>query len=210
MSGNADREDSCSTKTQGGSATQKEKFPEPTDDPYFGRLVAQGSLRSSDHQRKFLARKSQVPAQFESRTRFQSQPGEYAAVVLSNAFAFLHIWKCGGTTIVDLTGSPQQWSLNEKMIQNRKWLAYVRDPINRFLSAWAECGYRQFHGTISFGGFEEHSTLNWLDDNYDFRVRAFLREVQDFIFPNIWMSCHTHAHPQVRNSPSGSFEPFAM
>lgn len=186
------------TMTQSGETigTMKIEFPPPENDPYFDQLIEKGSMRSVDHHRKFLARKSRISSQFGSKVRFQSQPGEYAAIVVSQQFAFLHIWKCGGTTMAGLTDGHQS-SLIEPWIQRREWVAFVRDPIDRFLSGWAECGFRQYEGTLSFGGFEEHSTLNWLDDTYDFRVRAFLHEVQDFTFPDVWMSCHTHAHPQA-------------
>lgn len=188
--------DALTSQTIGNVDHPKTAFPEPVDDPYFKRLVEQGSMRSAEHHRKFLARKERITSQFESKVRFQSQPGEFAAIVISYRFAFLHIWKCGGTTMASLTDG-RQFSLTEPWIQKRQWVAFVRDPIDRFLSAWAECGYRQYEGELSFGGFEAHSTLNWLDDTYDFRVRAFLHEVQDFTFPDVWMSCHTHAHPQT-------------
>lgn len=191
-----DSNEDGSTKIHESVMPEKKEFPVPVGDAYFETLVAQGSMRSSDHQRKFLARKSRISSQFESRTRFQSQPGEFAAIVISPKFAFLHIWKCGGTTVADLAGGKQSY-LSEQWIQNRQWVAFVRDPIDRFISAWAECGFRQYEGTLSFGGYESHSTLNWLDDNFDFRIRAFLHEVQDFTFPDVWMSCHTHAHPQA-------------
>lgn len=175
-------------KIEQTSAHQKREFPVPEDE-YFDRLVDQGSLRSSYHQRKFLARKSRISSEFEARVRFQTQPQQYAAVVISPQFAFLHIWKNGGTTIVDLVGGKQSY-LSEEWIQNRQWVAFVRDPIDRFLSAWAECGFRQYEGEISLGGFESHSTLNWLDEEYDFRARAFLHEVIDFTFPDLTVSCH--------------------
>lgn len=170
-------------------------FPTP-DDEWFDSMIEEDALRSSHHQRKFLVRKDRVASQFEKDIRFQSKPGSFAAIVISDAFAFLHIWKCGGTTVAKFFENHQS-SLIEPWIQSRKWVTLVRDPIDRFLSAWAECGFRAYKGDIDLDGLEKHSVLNWLDEEYDFRVRAFLREVKDFTFPVVWGSCHMHAHPQA-------------
>jgi hypothetical protein len=173
-----------------------EAFPIPLDNAYYHRMIEVSAERSSQHQRKFLARKGRIISQFPRPVRFQSQLDEYAAIIISDEFAFLHVWKCGGTTIAALVGDTQ-WRLNATEVQKREWVAFVRDPIDRFLSAWAECGFRQMQHEIQLEVMQHHTVLNWLDADYDFRVRAFLNEVRDFTFPEPEMSCHTHAHPQA-------------
>lgn len=174
----------------------KEDFPIPENNVYYDHMVKGAAERSAQHQRKFLARKDSIVSKFDPMIRFQSKLDVYAAILVSDTHAFLHIWKCGGTSVASLVGDAQ-WRLNETQVQNREWVAFVRDPIDRMLSAWAECGFRQLEHSIEYEGMEHHTVLNWLDRDYDFRVRAFLNEVRDFTFPKPELTCHTHAHPMA-------------
>ena len=174
----------------------KQEFPVPENNVYYDRLAEGTAQRSALHQRKFLARKDHIVSKFDPMVRFQSNLDNYAAILISDSHAFLHIWKCGGTSIASLAGDTQ-WALNATEVQRREWVAFVRDPIDRMLSAWAECGFRQLEHGLDYEAMEQHTVLNWLDRDYDFRVRAFLNEVRDFTFPNPELSCHTHAHPMA-------------
>jgi hypothetical protein len=63
-----------------------------------------------------------------------------------------HIWKCGGTTMArqikaaaarnnaSSSSSPHQTAL--RSIAQSHYMTFVRDPVEHFLSGWAECGYR--------------------------------------------------------------------
>ena len=175
------------------NSSRVSNFPVPKDEIY-DKLATLGGNRSMDHQRKFLARRMLVPTMFDISRRYQPLVRKYAAIKLTKQFAFLHIWKCGGTTVQYLLGE-NQLPLSDEEIQRRKWMALLRDPIDRFLSAWAECGVRLYEGQINFNGNEKYSTLKWLNEEYDYRVRAFLREVKDYLPPE--RSCHTHAFPQA-------------
>jgi hypothetical protein len=169
-------------------------FSPVAGDEIYEKMSVMGASRSMDHYRKFIARKEQVPERFHKASRYQPVVKKYAAIKVSKHFALLHIWKCGGTTVEYLT-SGEQMHLDKLGIQKRQWLALLRDPIERFLSAWAECGVRLYEGEINFKGGEKHSSLKWLEGEYDFRVRAFLREVKGYLPPS--RSCHTHAFPQA-------------
>lgn len=175
---------------------EKEEFPAPENNVYYDQMEAHTAERSLLHQRKFLARKDRITSKFDYLVRFQAKLDQYAAIIVSETFSFLHIWKCGGTTVAALAGD-MQWDLNNTEIQRREWVAFVRDPIDRFLSAWAECGFRQLQNTTEYQAIHHHTVLNWLDGEYDFRVRAFLNEVKDFTYPEPDLSCHTHAFPQA-------------
>lgn len=177
-----------------GSTAYQSKFPEVVGDVIFDKMSALEATRSMDHYRKFISRKAQIPEIFDAASRYQPVVKKFAAIKVSANYSFLHIWKCGGTTVEELTLEQQQPLRNEE-IQQRKWLALLRDPIERFLSAWAECGVRLYEGEINFKGEERYSALTWLEGDYDFRVRAFLREVKDYLPP--LRSCHTHAFPQA-------------
>lgn len=192
---------------------QKIVLPEPLNDKYYTQLVEKSASKSASHQRKFLARKDRVPTDFEHTSLFQSDLSDYAAMVVSPTLAFLHIWKCGGTTVAnwvgkvyDLQDSEIQKPLAGLEIQKRKWVTTVRDPIDRFLSAWAECGFRELNNeeTGEYSKLGHHSVLHWTEGEYDFRVRAFLNELKAFTFPEPQSSCHTHAHPQANSMMDGN------
>lgn len=169
-------------------------FPAPIDNEYFEPMQQKGAMRSVGHMEQFFARRDQIAERFPEEMRYQPVRRAFAAIIISDSFAFLHVWKCGGTTVEKLTEAGQM-KIGSQEVRDRKWVALVRDPIDRFLSAWAECGVRLYENEITFDGFESMSALNWLDGEYDFRVRAFLREVQDYLPPA--RSCHTHAFPQA-------------
>eukprot|EP00934_Nitzschia_sp_Nitz4_P002154 Nitzschia sp. Nitz4//scaffold69_size99277//64200//65174//NITZ4_004638-RA/size99277-processed-gene-0.23-mRNA-1//1//CDS//3329556730//2154//frame0 len=158
---------------------------------YYTMLKAENLTSSMRHQRKFLERHLNVPELFSRSKRYQPVVFNFAAIAISSKFAFLHIWKCGGTTVADMTPEHQR-ELLDPMIQKREWLAVVRDPIDRFLSAWAECGMRYYNNESSL---EESKVLDILDYEYDIRARSWLDEVKQFLPPAA--QCHTHAFPQA-------------
>lgn len=175
---------------------------EKDDDIYYEKMRSMNLYRSMEHQKKFLTKRDQVASVFEIGDRFHPKVQRYAAIPISPNFAFLHVWKCGGTTVENVTGTVQL-KLEDNEIQVRQWLALVRDPIDRFLSAWAECGARLYRGEITFGGFENASVLNDLeDDDYDFRIQSWLHEIKAFLPPA--RSCHTHAFPQANFMLNGN------
>eukprot|EP00934_Nitzschia_sp_Nitz4_P001593 Nitzschia sp. Nitz4//scaffold69_size99277//59926//60690//NITZ4_004636-RA/size99277-processed-gene-0.82-mRNA-1//-1//CDS//3329556724//1593//frame0 len=148
---------------------------------------------SSAHQEKFMKHRDRISDHFRLEQLYQPITSQYGAIVISDDLAFIHIWKCGGTTIVDLTPPEiDQQSIRDPEIQTRQWFGFVRDPIERFLSAWAECGMRYNRGETNFT-FE--STLAWYDHHYDARIQAWLNEVKQQIAPAQF--CHTHAFPQA-------------
>eukprot|EP00934_Nitzschia_sp_Nitz4_P003008 Nitzschia sp. Nitz4//scaffold69_size99277//69203//70172//NITZ4_004641-RA/size99277-processed-gene-0.65-mRNA-1//1//CDS//3329556739//2998//frame0 len=160
-------------------------------DQYTEKMDEASLTRSIDHQTKFMERRHNISSVFPAEVRYQAKVSNFGAVPVSDDYAFLHIWKCGGTTISSLKANDQR-ELLDKDIQKRKWFGLVRDPIDRYLSAWAECGMRLHNGEITFD-FE--SPLAWLDKEYDVRVRSWLPEVKKFRPP--YELCHTHAFPQA-------------
>jgi hypothetical protein len=190
------------TVTTAAIRPENEEFPEPKDNLLYFSMLERSAIKSARHQRKFLARKDLVSATFDRKVRFRSDLDVYAAIVISPVFAFLHIWKCGGSSVVKMSPNNFQVSLSDPGVQERKWVGTVRDPIDRFLSAWAECGFRLMGEKLE--GDEEKkmdppTVVTWIHGEYDFRVRAFLNEVKQFTFPEPRLSCHTHAHPQANS-----------
>jgi hypothetical protein len=98
---------------------------------------------------------------------------------LSHCFYFnlSHIFKSGGTTIHLQTGRIEGYIVDPE-VQELKWFSFVRDPIDHFLSGWAECGDR---------------TKTTSDKPYDGRIREWLEETKNAGEYH----CSTHSLPQA-------------
>lgn len=119
------------------------------------------------------------------------------ALILNENYAFRHIFKNGGTTISAQTGQtaqtgPEIQHVRQSDIGNRSLLATVRDPIDHFLSGWAECGKKHFTAM---------KKLIDPDATYDDRVRAWLHYVRygsnKCALRKGLLSCRAHSHPQA-------------
>ena len=119
------------------------------------------------------------------RQLFEERQIPWPAFVLSDEFAFLHVWKCGGTTVELMAG--KQLRLTSPVIQTRAWVALVRDPIDHFLSGWAEDGVREPKIEL------KHNVTQ----DYDKRVHDFLQVVKGSIWPTMIHSVRTYAFPQA-------------
>jgi hypothetical protein len=74
-----------------------------------------------------------------------------------------------------------QLHLENPEIAKRKWLTFVRDPIDHFLSGWAECGDR---------------SRNASNAAYDERIQQWLEETK-LETHNILQDCPIHSFPQA-------------
>jgi len=180
-------------------ATKTTRYKELVGNHYYDEMRSRNATRSMDHFRKFTTLREEVVSTFDITRRFHSNLSQTAALIVSDEFAFLHVWKCGGTTI-QYAGYNQTYLENPE-VQSRQWVAFVRDPIDRFLSAWAECGSRWLQKKHipryrrTYGPF---SALDWTNStDYDFRARAFLYELKDRTYPTQERFCHVHGFPQV-------------
>lgn len=92
-------------------------------------------------------------------------PGSCFSFILNDKYAYRHIFKSGGTTVAYQAGHKTHQSRDE--IGDRKLITAVRDPIQHFLSGWAECGARlQLQNTSLYGTLADYS--------YDVRVQNYL------------------------------------
>lgn len=105
------------------------------------------------------------------------------AIGLNDEYAFRHIYKNGGTTVQSQAGAKKIHIKFDDIDRNKKLLATVRDPIDHFLSGWAECGSRlnkfcQSYFLRSFQSYDE-KIMYWLSS---------------FRKSECW--CKTHSLPQ--------------
>lgn len=189
--------------------TEEHKLPESTEDnsttsafsghdEYLQCMMGNDSLvRSRDHQSKFLSRKKDVEDFFPRFSRFRVKTASAGAILLTDIFGYLHIWKSGGTTIGKQSRKGQV-SVNNGEFQKRDWFTFVRDPIDHFLSAWAECGERRYKWNRKKG-----ATLpEWNETKYDGRIQGYAQRVVTVFdatasSSRTRMTCDWHALPQT-------------
>lgn len=153
-----------------------------TTDPYLRQMLLMTKMsqqqhqlsRSARHQKRFLSQRSKIKDAFPNTALYSPVPGQFAAVVLNNEWAYLHIWKSGGTTIEAQTGrGPKPFTARE-IQQRKKWMTFVRSPIDHFLSGWSEWGFRIYDKAQKR---KDHDTIKRLrieSDDYDTRIRTYL------------------------------------
>ena len=85
--------------------------------------------------------------------------------MLTDKFAYLHIFKNGGTTIGAQVRPTQRnhSPLSSFEMSARTWIAFVRDPIAHFFSGWQECMTRRYNQKYNRGISFQRSISEWLD-----------------------------------------------
>jgi hypothetical protein len=91
-----------------------------------------------------------------------------------------HVFKNGGSSL-HIQTNRGQLHLEDPEIAKRKWLTFVRDPIDHFLSGWAECGDRSKKKS---------------DATYDKRIQQWLEETK-LETHNVMQNCAIHSFPQA-------------
>ena len=149
--------------------------------------------RSFRHHQKFFSVRSSVLSWVKTKEGQQHllyRSGKYYfGFIVNEDYAFRHIYKSGGTTVAVQTG---QKHVRQPDVGNRSLLTTVRDPLERFLSGWAECGGRNFNAMMALTK----------SDVYDDRVYAWLQFLKTGKHrtrksPKMLKSCKEHSHPQA-------------
>jgi len=113
---------------------------------------------------------------------------EYFAYILNDKYAFLHIFKNGGSSVEAQLGRDH---VRPSQVKNRGLLATLRDPIDHFLSGWSECGTRHEVPHTSIDSTFDERIQMWLDHIYSCR-----RNRAGFSFKGA-CACIIHSLPQV-------------
>ncbi len=146
---------------------------------------------SFNHQNEFMLRKDKVLRWVQTQPKKRHLLGDVGvklfAVVINDQYAFRHIFKNGGTTVTKITKNKHA---KYGHLGNRKLFATVRDPIDHFLSGWAECGFR------SKNPDEDPSFAMNVD--LDERIQNWLKHVQRIMSQtNKTNYCVKHSYPQT-------------
>lgn len=110
-----------------------------------------------------------------------------------------HIFKSGGTTIALQTGIWDVGNYNPEA-QKRQWITFVRDPIDHFLSGWAECGHRyNMYRTKAISITDEKQIPEPFDfkDGYVRRLQEYLKRTKQHSLRYQGWCCEIHSFPQV-------------
>ena len=216
---------STSTKTtapeQTGSRDHQNKEDAVKDEPQVFRanttqpnnINIKGPLeRSKRQQIKFDRQKGSLEKVFDTPMRYYVDLYEFGANVVNEEWAYLHIFKNGGTTIEVQTGHDHT-SIQDPQVQKRKWFTFVRDPIEHFLSGWAECAHRErMDAKIQSQTKNLHTPIpsnTTIQGSYDQRVNDWITKVAALARPGIEAACEIHSFPQANAllDPNGHLAP---
>lgn len=170
--------------------TERPSEDEPTvsRNPYVTQMKQDPRLSKSALQwASVWKKKDALTALFDRERRFDTDPGDYGAVVLSNEWAFLHVWANGDRTVIKVAEDQKEEFQHRKDfsdVKNRKWMVLVQDPIQHFLEGWALAELKMVEEVQE----RDHDDLaskimaSWEspDKSYDDRVSEFLARVRHY------------------------------
>jgi hypothetical protein len=157
---------------------------------------------SARQQASFLAKKDNLTLIFPELRRFPVHLAAWAANRVTDDYVYLHIFKCGGTTIAEQTLRHHD-GIQHPEVQSRKWFSLVRDPIDHFLSGWAEIGNARRQHFLRSQKLDPTTPFDLSEPvprsllmPYDRRVRIWLHIVQREVRSKGWHR-EVHSAPQV-------------
>ncbi len=153
--------------------------------PYLEEMEQDFSMMKSFSQFSSVWRKKDSLHEiFDRQLRYDIDPGEYGAAIVSDNFAFLHIWaNADGTAMKAIEGylKEVQRRKDSSEINVRKWIVLVQDPLQHFLEGWALAEMKILEEVKERGHDDLASKViaSWEtpDKTYDDRVSEFLDRV---------------------------------
>jgi hypothetical protein len=138
--------------------------------PFQQEMEERNMHLSLRQQQKFYMKKDQISEIFPLKMLYSFDSIKWHSLIINNRFAYRHIFKNGGTTVEKQTGSRH---VEKKEVGERILVATLRDPIDRFLSGWAECGERNKN-------YMEYEKTD--DKDYDGRIQLWLNRTKSLAF----------------------------
>ena len=120
----------------------------------------------------------------------------YFGYILSERYVFRHIFKNGGHVVEWQTGKGH---ISSDEVGNRSIAAVVRDPVDHFLSGWAECGERKIF-------FLETATSTLETNTYNKRLQMWLA----MLIQMPHNKCRRHSWPQAHFLLGGDMAPLDL
>ena len=111
-------------------------------------MKLQGQELMTGHQKKFREKYGTLK-KFDKSRLFQTGRFEFAAIPLTEKFSYLHIWKCGGTSVA-VIGEKPQTGIHDPRILSSTLFTFVRDPIKHFMSGNTIILKKEFAPNSSF------------------------------------------------------------
>lgn len=160
-----------------------------------GKLAAMGKMNaclSFKQLSKFSSVKDKVMAWVRSHPEKNLLPAQlpnrnFYAIEVNDDYAYLHIWKNGGTTVNAVTHRNHTKPTD---LGGRTLFTTVRNPIDHFLSGWAECGFRSENP-------DEDPSFT-LDTGINERIASWLDKLEEeVVSQKSKHPCYGHSLPQA-------------
>ena len=188
-------EETSSNKTHNNRSNKKLVSESPASSFYLEQMIKKNLTMSVKQQRKFFnvqhkildwvrSNKDRKHLLYPLPQRFN----RYFGFILNNDFAYVHIFKNGGSSVEAQTKTSH---VTPARSGNRTLIATVRDPISHFLSGWSECGKR----------LPDMMLQGIANQTYDERVSDWLSIVQElqrgeYRIEGKGSNCPVHSYPQ--------------
>lgn len=184
----------------------RQKSPQPESNPYCEQLAGDVHLHRSSHLCKYVwEKKNFLPFYFPRAERFDTNQGDYSAVLLSNSFAFFHIWVNGDRTLIPTVeahlGVEDAQVGRTTEVQSRKWVALVRNPMEHFLQGWALAEIKVVQDARERGHEDLANKIlaKWEERTLEERLIVFLDQLETYAKSSstAMLSPLMHALPQT-------------
>ncbi len=187
-------EETLSNQTHKNRSNKKLVSESPASSFYLEQMIKKNLTMSVKQQRKFFNVQHKILDWVRSNKDrkhllYPSRNKRFFGFILNNDFAYVHIFKNGGSSVEAQTKTSH---VTPARSGNRTLIATVRDPISHFLSGWSECGKR----------LPDMMLQGIANQTYDERVSDWLSIVQElqrgeYRIEGQGSNCPVHSYPQA-------------
>ena len=181
--------------------THDEGLAKKESPEYYIQLMKERNLtRSIGHMTKLFQNKGIFETLNAAQYRFRPKTASAGGLQLTEHWAYIHIWKSGGSTMTRQKTWEDKKTGNFDKLQSRpgnKLITFIREPIDHFLSGWSECMTR-WRSNIKKA--EEIFPFIQGMTNYSRGIHNYLNSTKQFAtLPQNEdnFACCVHSFPQV-------------